>query len=202
MAGCWYRIGGEWPGSNKDDSGECCWLSFPKPVSVRPHPANKNPGGIARVPSSERATGFEPVTFSLARRRSTTEPRPRTAASIKQSAEFGKSQKFNSQGWRILARSSRGRSQMDSADTCITGPRIGPTRRLFSDAFDNHCGPVSQHFIHVGTRLGCVVAHADHGVGSEFSSMFQQVIRSPLTALIGKLRVFRNLTAYKRAQTA
>jgi hypothetical protein len=32
---------------------------------------------------SERATGFEPVTFSLARRRSTTEPRPQSLGKYK-----------------------------------------------------------------------------------------------------------------------
>ena len=38
----------------------------------------KRTAGTMPADSLERATGFEPVAFSLARRRSTTEPRPRT----------------------------------------------------------------------------------------------------------------------------
>ncbi len=38
----------------------------------------KRTAGTMPAASLERATGFEPVAFSLARRRSTTEPRPQT----------------------------------------------------------------------------------------------------------------------------
>jgi hypothetical protein len=40
-----------------------------------------------RQSSSERAMGFEPTTFSLARRRSTTEPRPQFGLILTGSAE-------------------------------------------------------------------------------------------------------------------